>query len=332
MQKIVRLGFVGCGKHATRGHAYNALALPDIFSITAAYDTNREALSKFCSISSTIRAMGSADEVIKSFDVDAVVIATPHEFHLDLMHKAVKAKKHTLCEKPLWVGDHTKEVSGILDSAQQKGLVFTSCHLRRFAAEFMRLHDLIPELKFLDALLEFNFRFFYHEPSTVWKKAEAESLLLDHLNHEVDILHYLLGYAPLKLEKRADSFDHYEVVGERADGIHIFFLGTRRLKSRIFRNELELVFEKGRVVTLATLENGIVHSTIITTNFDQREESVIQLPHYSYEDVLVEVMRNFGETILGRATNYLGTEDLITNNESCNELLSRGVYSYTPTR
>ena len=339
LERPMRLGFIGCGKHAIRGHAIPSLALSGMFRITDAYDINLDALVRFCDMVSGARGMNSAKEVFNSPDVDAVIIATPPEFHLDLTKKAVEAGKHVFCEKPLWVGSHTSEMRAILDLATEKNLVVTSCHPRRFAPEFVELKGALPHMVFeVGYLLEFNFRFFYHEPSTAWRK--EDSLLMDHMNHEIDLLHFLIGPQPLELRKRFDAFDAYEVsgciegdevIGELEAGPRVLFTGTRRLNERLYRNELELVFDRGRCSLVSTLENGIVNATLALSSFDLREETILRIPSYHYENVFLDIMRNFGDAILAGGENYLTGEDLMVNNEACNELVEKGHYSYTPS-
>jgi predicted dehydrogenase len=47
------------------------------------------------------RAVSGADSVIDDPEVDAVVIATPHDTHAALAARALRAGKHVFCEKPL---------------------------------------------------------------------------------------------------------------------------------------------------------------------------------------------------------------------------------------
>ncbi len=324
--KMVRLGFIGCGGHAYSSHGLVADKLPELFRITSAFDPNLEVVDQFVKLAPDLYRASSAEDLLARPDVDAVVIATPHQFHLTLMEKAVAAGKHVLCEKPLWVGDYARVMWKIIEEAEKRKLVLTSCHPRRYERENVRLKmELLEYREAYGRLEEFNFRFFYHKPSTDWKK--EDSLLLDHMNHEIDLVNFLLGHAPFYLRRVCDSFDRYQVVGRREDGVSLCFSGYRRLENRIYNNELELIFDRGRVRVLSSLKKGLVETRVLEEHFDAFG-ATIDSPRGSapYNLAFFDVMRNFGETILGRAKNYLTISDLLTNTVSCNVLLEEGYY------
>src|SRR6185503_2686068 len=96
----VRFGVIGLGimgqEHA-RVIASNPLL--DLVAVTDVQaNTGRKVAADLRS-----RWFDSAEEMIKSGDVDAVVIATPHWLHGELAISALKAGLHVLCEKPLTV-------------------------------------------------------------------------------------------------------------------------------------------------------------------------------------------------------------------------------------
>ena len=51
----------------------------------------------------------SYDEVLKSADLDAVVLATPHSLHVPQIVAAAAARKHVFCEKPFALTKHEAE-------------------------------------------------------------------------------------------------------------------------------------------------------------------------------------------------------------------------------
>ena len=234
----VGLGFIGCGKHAYRSHAQLAVKLSDLFRIYSVYDPSEEAMQKFCELQPGVNKTKSADEVLADPAVQAVIIATPPQFHMDLMEKAISAGKHVLCEKPLWIdgADDTRGI-GIIKKAQDKGLVLTSCHPRRFEPLWQGLARQIPDLVVeLGAVREVNYRFFYHVPPEGWR--QGDSLLLDHLNHEVDVVRFLLGPEGTDLVRLNDGPAHYAVRGWRwgATQVTLNFSGYRTLQEKLYRN------------------------------------------------------------------------------------------------
>ena len=256
-------------------------------------------------------------------EIEAVLIGTPHKFHLEQAEAAVRAGKHVLCENPLWEGNGEKDFRRILREAADRNLVFSSCHLRRYEKEYMYVKEHISEyFKRFGCALEVRFQFFYHEPSTEWKM--NDSLLLDHMNHEIDLVHFLFGHSPTRFWRISHSFDEYRVAGRTESGLAIWFTGYRKLKSHTFRNELELIFERGRVRTEVVLNSttGMVSSLVSEVSFEDDSETITRFRAHSYDDALVRVMTNFADAIRGRDDSYLTAQDLLGNTTICNDLVA----------
>src|SRR5690606_15263468 len=139
--------------------------------------------------------------------------------HTAQMRAAITAGLHVFCEKPISVTALDKtELPYLLRSAQEKGLVVSTCHPRRFDPPFLHIKKMLPQwTKSFGELKHFDFSFFYHEVTDEWKK--DRSLLSDHYGHEIDILAYLCKFNDFKAQKQADSHDFYEVVGQADSGL-----------------------------------------------------------------------------------------------------------------
>ncbi len=59
------------------------------------------------------------------------------------------------------------------------------------------------------------FDFFYHHPTATWK--HDRSLLLDHANHEIDLLNFIYGITGFSASRLKDAYDGYEISGVRTD-------------------------------------------------------------------------------------------------------------------
>ncbi len=95
---MVRIGVLGCGRIGVM-HAANIAAHAKAH-LAAVYDINRAAADAV-SASTGAPAMNSATDVFAAGDVDAVLIATATDTHVDLLEQAVAAGKPVLCEKPI---------------------------------------------------------------------------------------------------------------------------------------------------------------------------------------------------------------------------------------
>lgn len=334
MKQPIRIGFIGCGGHSSR-HADVILRMPDDFKIVGAIDTKEGVAESFLA-SRNVHALATTEfsKLMAIEEMDAVLIGTPPKSHLDLCNKVLffmrRRGTHIFCEKPLWEGPYQDEGRRIIEEATRRGIVFSSCHSQRYEREFVYVKAYLPTLvaKY-GKPLEVRFQFFYHEPSTEWKRKEGESLLLDHMNHEIDLVHFLFGHGPAKFWRLSDGFDQYQVAGKTMSGLKIWFSGYRRLKSHTFRNELEIVFEAGRMRVESVLdsETGIVEASFSSFPFNKKTVESDKPYNYNFrpyrhDDSLEYIMKNFAAAIRGTESCYLTCYDLVTNTSICNELVA----------
>src|SRR3989338_2424583 len=313
--------------------------MPEVFEINAVYDPNLSAAREFwfC-VRGNVIIETSVEVIFHSSEIDAVIIASPHlsekggfdDPHLNYAEAAIAAGKHVLCEKPLWLKFiNNNRASVLFKRAKNKGLVFTSCHPRRFDRELVAVSNQLPTYReMFGELMQLSFRFFYGKPPTGWR--EDDSLLLDHMNHELDFTNFLLGDSSVELKRFSNGADHYVVAGvRRNDGVVLSFSGSRRLEEPIFRNELELAFERGRVTihSILSRETGEVNAHLITENFGGLTPVTDDKGHYPYADSFRGIMENFAGAIRGQVPNYLSSHDLYVNTAACTWLVETGEYS-----
>lgn len=311
MRKI-SYGIIGCGEHALLAHAIPGKEIAGI-KLQSVCDITPERVVEFCrKYRSEVPVQCHGETGIEHMlvsNIDAVLIATPDEFHIKHMRQAIEAGKHVLVEKPLAMNrNDLDELEKLMALAEQKNLVITSCHPRRFDPPFLWLkkYGKEKELTSLGSVLGFEFDFSYHRPTEKWKS--TRSLMLDHLNHEIDLLHFFHGISPFTAWMHHDSFDRYLVSGMREDGIFFRFHGTRRLENREFIERLSVRYERGEVVI-------DTHTGVATIS---NHESGLVAQHRcgktDYRARSLGVMRNFVDTIRGDAENYLTRQDLWVNN------------------
>ena len=91
-------------------------------------------------------------------------------------------------------------------------------------------------------IIFFRFCFCYHKATKVGLHT---GLLMDHVNHEIDLVNWYFGACPFKAYKLKDSNNEYAVSGIREDGLIFSFAGVRSLERSIFQETMDLRFEKG---------------------------------------------------------------------------------------
>jgi len=145
----LRIAFLGCG-FITRVHSRNLKALRA--DISCAYASREQARSDaFCREFGGACAYADYTSAIEDPAVDAVVIAVPPKFHLDLTLQALAAGKHVLVEKPafLTMADY-ETVRAEKDRVGRIVLVGENDHYKPLAVTLRRLlaDEVIGEMVF----------------------------------------------------------------------------------------------------------------------------------------------------------------------------------------
>jgi len=328
--KNIQYGIIGCGEHARRSHMLPGKEISSL-QLVAVSDFSQDRMDLFeKEAGHSLAKYTSADDLLAS-NIDAVLIATPDDSHSDLLAKAIEAKKHVLCEKPLGVDEsHLPSIGKSLMYAEDHGLIVTSCHPRRFDHCNVWLKGMLHEFThLLGPLVSLNFTFFYQKPSREWKKGRG--LLIDHLNHEIDLVHFFLGHDGFTAYKLIDEFDRYHVAGIRNDGVAFSFEGMRRLNKHAFRECLLLRFERGEII----LDYG--NGNLILKDLDHDRFINVFLGTSTYHKRFCAVMENFAGSIRGEEKNYLSLYDLRVNTRSGIRLTKGNTWTYikpvfAPTR
>jgi predicted dehydrogenase len=138
MSQPFRLAFLGCG-FITQIHSRHLRALGRAF--VASYASREQAKADdFCRRYSGGAAYGSYEAAINDPRIEAVVVAVPPRFHLELTLRALAAGKHVLVEKPafLTLSDY-ETVQAARDRAGRVVVVGENDHYKPQAVRLRRL-------------------------------------------------------------------------------------------------------------------------------------------------------------------------------------------------
>jgi len=188
----IGLGFIGAGNHAL--HHMKEFSRLGQVSAVAVFDTLHDraqmAATKYRSMSAT----SSLEELLSRKDVDAVVIATPAETHLEITEKALRAGKHILLEKPM---AHTPEdaraIANLADDHPHLTLLVG--HVERYNRPYMDARKAIDDNelgvpKFISA-----------SRITPLYLNNSDWMLgtLDTAVHDIDLMIWLMGDKPVSV-------------------------------------------------------------------------------------------------------------------------------------
>lgn len=314
----LKIGVVGCGKHLLEAHLRPT---KELLAISQIVDPQAETILKQESTLLSESDPSTLEDLLIS-DTSVLLIGSPDEFHAQTLSAALRAGKHVFVEKPLAI--NSKEfllLKNGLESAHKNGLVVSSCHPRRYDPSYLWIKSQIPlwSAQF-GSVQNISLDFSYHKPSKAWKC--SRSLLLDHLNHEVDLMHFFFDHCDFSAHRLFDSYDRYQVTGMRADGIGFNFMGTRKLNAHQYPETVQLRFERAEVTIDTT--NGQVQvkdhesSTVVNSN----------CPKTDYALRGQKVLLNFLSAVKGTERSYLSHADLLVNTEASLSLCEKASWEY----
>ncbi len=138
MTAPLHIAFLGCG-FITRVHSRHLRALPAEFACSYA-SRERAKADAFCQQHGGRIAYGDYASAIRDPGVDAVVIAVPPRFHLELTLMALAEGKHVLVEKPAYPAMRDYETAlQARDAARRIVLVGENDHYKPLAVSLRRL-------------------------------------------------------------------------------------------------------------------------------------------------------------------------------------------------
>jgi predicted dehydrogenase len=189
-----RIGLIGAGSFA-RGTLLPALREAGA-ELTAVTSEGGLSAADVASRFDFARAAGSADEILGDEEIDAVVIATRHSTHADLVAAALRAGKAVFVEKPLAITE--AELLDVEAALEDGGTLMVGFN-RRFAPLTVRLGAELEGVEASALLARVNAGpladdHWLNDPE------EGGGRLLGEGCHFVDLLAHLAGAPPLGVQ------------------------------------------------------------------------------------------------------------------------------------
>ena len=259
----VRLGVIGVGGMGS-SHARSVLAgKVSRLRLTAVADVNPKALEQFAD---PVRKFTDNAALMRSGEVDAVLIATPHFDHTTVGITALAAGLHVLVEKPISV--HKADAERLIAAWQGGKQVFAAMFNQRTDPQYQRIRRLLQngELGALQRVcwtVTTWFRSQAYYNSGGWRatwKGEGGGVLLNQCPHNLDLLQWMCGmpvrvrgFCGLGKRHQIEVEDEVTAYLEYANGATgVFITSTGEAPGT---NRLEICGDRGRLV----LENGELH-------------------------------------------------------------------------
>ncbi|MCE5200876.1 MAG: Gfo/Idh/MocA family oxidoreductase [Armatimonadota bacterium] len=331
----VRIGIIGVGGMGSYHASYLLDEKVKNCELTAVCDIDSSKLERFTGI---LRYSDSA-ELIRSGDVDAVIVATPHYAHTWIGIDALKNGLHLLTEKP--ISAHKADAERLIAAHTNKDQVFAAMFQQRTMNLYIKLKKLIEsgelgEITRVNWVASDWFRTEAYYASGGWRatwEGEGGGVLLNQCPHTIDMMQWLCGM-PVKVKAfckfgakhNIEVEDEVTAYFEYANGATgVFVANTGEAPGT---NRLEIAAENGKVV----VENGKINFTrnetptsvfckTCNSGFDRPEVWNVDVPYsHGGGDHLI-VTQNFVNAIYNGTPLIAPAEEGIKSLELANAMI-----------
>lgn len=202
MQNI-KWGIIGCGGIA---HMFaDSLAVLDNGTLLAGASRSPGRAQAFAEKHGMERVYTDYESLAADSDVEAVYIATTHNFHFENIKLCLENGKHVLCEKPFTVNAAQTETLRTL--AHEKNLFMMEAVWARFLPAVVKLRELlddglIGEVRTVMGHFSIN-GFGFNEQHRLRNKALAGGALLDLGIYPITLATMVFGEQPTRIQSSA---------------------------------------------------------------------------------------------------------------------------------
>lgn len=167
----------------------------------AVYGRSEEKAKKFAKEYNIDKYYSNIDEFLNDDNIDAVYIATPHNYHMDYAKKCINAKKSVLCEKPFSYNYKTSRE--VLDLAKENNVFIMEALWTLFLPAVNQAKRWIEEgkigkIKLITA--NFGFKSEYNTNSRLYNPNLAGGALLDVGIYPILFSNYITNQFPIEIK------------------------------------------------------------------------------------------------------------------------------------
>ena len=314
----IRLGIIGMGNIGKHHAGYLLAGKAARCQLVAVASTSPDKLEEYRQ--KGLQVFGDAGELLRSPDVDAVIIATPHFQHTSLGIAAFETGKHVMVEKP--ISAHKADAERLIAAAREHPRqVFAGMFQLRTEPRYQRIQQLIQDGG-LGALVRVSwiitdwYRTEAYYQSGGWRatwRGEGGGVLLNQCLHNLDVLQWLCGlpskvrgFAQLGRYHNIEVEDNVTAYLEWPNGATGVFItssgeapGTNRLE--IAGTKGKLVLENNQLTFTRNAADMIEHCRTSKVGFLKPETTQINLPFTDAAAPHATLMTNFADAILDGA-------------------------------
>ena len=191
MNKIpkVRVGVIGTGRIGTLHIEHIAQDIPEA-ELVALCSLDRPSMDTLAKRFNVAQTTNDYTELLADPQIDAVLVTSATNTHVEISQAAAKAGKHIFCEKPIALD--LEQIDETLAIVEKAGVKFQVGFNRRFDASFMRVREAITSGKIGEPhIMRITSR--DPAPPPIAYIKVSGGIFLDMTIHDFDMARYLIG-------------------------------------------------------------------------------------------------------------------------------------------
>jgi myo-inositol 2-dehydrogenase/D-chiro-inositol 1-dehydrogenase len=185
--KKINLGVIGAGRIG-KVHVETLMQNIPQATVTIIADVDVDEACKLAERFGIKNVSANYMEVVNNKDVDAVIICSPTNTHVQYIIDAANAGKHIFCEKPVDISP--VEIKKALDAVEKAGVMLMVGFNRRFDPDFIKVREMVVEEKVGDVhIVKITSR--DPAPPPAEYSAVSGGMFMDMTIHDFDMARYI---------------------------------------------------------------------------------------------------------------------------------------------
>jgi phthalate 4,5-cis-dihydrodiol dehydrogenase len=206
MREPLRLGIIGLGRAFTL--MLPTLSMHPLIRLVAACDPRADARARFAA-DFQAATYEMPEELCADPSVQAVYVASPHQFHVDHVTLAAQYGKHVLVEKPMALT--VADCLSMIQAAEQSGVQLLVGHSHSYDLPYLRTRELIRtgaygRVRMVTALNFTDFLYRPRRPEELDTNAGG-GVVFSQAAHQVDVVRLLTGSRALTVRAFTGIWD-----------------------------------------------------------------------------------------------------------------------------
>ncbi len=231
-------GLIGAGNIAQSQHLPNLTRARHI-ELKALCDLREDLLRQMQEKYGISQATTSYQELLADPEIDAVVIATKPEAHVQLAVESLRAGKHVYVEKPL--AETVDECRSVVDAQRESGKIVAVGFNRRMAPAYVKAREII-------STHGGAWNVYYRISDAFWqwgRNMAPGSRVIHELCHIFDILRYLIGSDVKSVYCVTSRADDEVITLQFESGCVTTIMSSGYVKYDMPKERLEVITELG---------------------------------------------------------------------------------------